>query len=392
MARQLGAPASRATRVGIIGVLLLGLMSPLVSQTQLPSERERADAATRRTTERLRALQREADALAAQERTLLAELRKLEIDRQISLERLAQIEHDRRDTQRKLDDAEQRAAVLARTTEAQLPDIEERLVQLYKLGRGGYWRLLLSAQDLQALSRAYRTASALTAIDRARVNEHYATLDALAEERKALQARADEIKSLQEEAARARDTLEKAVASRNALVKSIDERRDLNAQLMGELQAAQQRLQASLSQLESGRGGALEVPLRPFQGDLPWPVRGTVTQPFGKQPGNSPGDAIVRNGIEVAVPEGQPVRSIHEGTIAFADQFAGYGNLVIIEHGGRSYSLYGYLTSIDVNRGDRIEARAVVGTSGRNPSGSPALYFELRIDGAPVDPLQWLVK
>src|SRR5919106_2772901 len=195
MARQLGAPASRAARVGIIGVLLLGLMSPLVSQTQLPSERERADAATRRTTERLRALQREADALAAQERTLLIELRKLEVDRQIAVENLARIERDLAATGKKLTEAEARAAALARTAAEQLPDVEARLVQLYKMGRAGYWRLLLNVEDLQALGRAYRTASTLNAIDRARVAEHYAPLDALALERKTLHARTNELES-----------------------------------------------------------------------------------------------------------------------------------------------------------------------------------------------------
>ncbi|MGH9309949.1 MAG: murein hydrolase activator EnvC family protein, partial [Vicinamibacterales bacterium] len=171
-----------------------------------------------------------------------------------------------------------------------------------------------------------------------------------------------------------------------------DARRDLNAQLMGELQAAQQKLQASLSQLDAGRGGAPVLPLRPFQGDLPWPVRGTVARRFGRQPSSQPGDAIVRNGMDVSVAEGQPVRSVHEGTVAYADQFAGYGNLVIVDHGSRSYSLYGYLGSMEVARGERVEAGATLGASGRDPSGNPSLYFELRVDGAAVDPLQWLRK
>jgi septal ring factor EnvC (AmiA/AmiB activator) len=163
----------------------------------------------------------------------------------------------------------------------------------------------------------------------------------------------------------------------------------LNAQLIGELQAAQQRLQASIAQLDTGRGGPPALPLRPFQGDLPWPARGDVARRFGRQPAGE-GAAMVRNGMELRVIEGDPVRSVHEGTVAFADPFAGYGNLVILDHGGRSYSLYGYLGSIDVERGQRLDTGASVGTAGRNPEGNPALYFELRVDGAAVDPLQWL--
>ena len=97
--------------------------------------------------------------------------------------------------------------------------------------------------------------------------------------------------------------------------------------------------------------------------------------------------------MEIGVAEGQPVRSVHEGTVAFADQFEGYGNLVIVDHGARAYSLYGYLGAA---RGQPRPAprrrRRRSGPAGRNPAGNPALYFELRVDGTAVDPLQWLKK
>ena len=83
---------------------------------------------------------------------------------------------------------------------------------------------------------------------------------------------------------------------------------------------------------------------------------------------------------------------MHEGTIAYAEPFTGYGNLVILDHGEGEYTLYGYLASMYVAVGDRIEANEPIGTSGRSPSGNPALYFELRVDGKPVDPLQWLKR
>jgi len=381
----------RSSLIPHVAVLVL-VSATLAAQPPVQSERGRAAAAAKRTTERLRTLQREADALAAQERTLLIELRKLEVDRQIAIENLARIERDLATAGKSLDEAEARAAALARTAAEELPDVEARLVQLYKMGRAGYWRLLLNAEDLQALGRAYKTAATLTALDRARVIEHYATLDALALERKTLHGRTTELESLRAEAARVSGALNKAVRGRTALVASIDRRRDLNAQLMGELQTAQQKLQAALAQMDAGRGGGAALPLRPFQGDLPWPARGRIAVRFGRQPGSRSGTAIVRNGIELRLEEGQPVRSVHEGTIAFSDQFAGYGNLVIVDHGSRAYSLYGFLRSLEVSRGARVEARTVVGTSGRDPSGNPALYFELRVDGDAVDPLQWLEK
>ena len=80
------------------------------------------------------------------------------------------------------------------------------------------------------------------------------------------------------------------------------------------------------------------------------------------------------------------------GHWSLADLFSGYGTLVIVEHADKAYTLYGHLGSATVRKGDRVEAGSTVGVAGRNPSGNPSLYFELRVDGKAVDPLQWLKR
>jgi septal ring factor EnvC (AmiA/AmiB activator) len=372
-------------------IVALGLGVAAQTPAPPPQDRARADSATRRVTDRLRALQQEADALASQEKTLLVELRTLEVERQIKVEQLAQIDRDVRQNRQKLAETTARAAALRKTADTERPDAEARLVHLYKLGRAGYWRLLLDVDDVRSMGRAYRTASALTRIDRDRIQQHQRTLESLAREQKELEGRATEMTRLQGEALRARAAIERTVAARSALVESIDAQRDLNAQLIGELQSAQQRLQSSVAQLDSG-ASSVTLPLGAFRGALPWPVRGTVATRFGRQPGGRFGAVVLRNGIEIAGPEGQPVRAVHEGTVAFADQFTGYGNLVIVDHGDRAYSLYGYLNELQVSQEERVDAQAQLGLSGVNPAGAPALYFELRIDGKAVDPLQWLKR
>ncbi|MCA1651639.1 MAG: peptidoglycan DD-metalloendopeptidase family protein, partial [Acidobacteria bacterium] len=374
-----------------LGVALLLLIKVAVPAGH-GQERAPAEVAAKRAAERIRALQAESDALASQEKTLLVELRQLELERQLKIEELTQVERDTRALQATLTATAARADTLRKTVEAQRPDIDTRLAHLYKLGRAGYWRLMLDVDDLRTMGRAYRTASALSHIDRERVEEHKRALTALAGERSALEARARDQKALQDKAARARAALDKAVASRRLLVESIDARRDLNAQLTGELQGAQQRLQASIGQLYTGGGEPVGLPLRPFRGAVPWPARGGVARAFGRQPTARFGGSAVRNGIELSVAEGQPVRAVHEGIVAFADQFTGYGNLVILEHGDKAFSLYGYLNSLRVGRGDRVDAQTELGVSGRNPAGAPALYFELRVDGTAVDPLQRLKR
>jgi septal ring factor EnvC (AmiA/AmiB activator) len=96
--------------------------------------------------------------------------------------------------------------------------------------------------------------------------------------------------------------------------------------------------------------------------------------------------------MEFAAAEGAPVRAIHEGVVAFADTFSGFGNLVIVDHGARTFSLYGNLLDIAVKRGAHVSRGQALGAVGRTPTGPPGLYFEVRVDGQPVDPLQWLKR
>jgi septal ring factor EnvC (AmiA/AmiB activator) len=348
------------------------------------------DPIAKRVAERLAALRREAEDLARQEKSILTDLRALELDRQIKAEELAGIEQHLKTTEQQLADTTAKADALRQSADTQQPDVDERLVRLYKMGRAGYWRLLLDVEDVQSLGRAYRTAAALSSLDRSRVRHHAQTLEELERERGVLQARAREFEELQRRAAAARDALERSVAARAAVVKNIESRRDLAAQFAAELDAANLRLQSVLAQNPAG-AAAVAVPLRPFKGELPWPAEGIVVQRFGRR-GSSrvTGITFNHNGIELSLAEGRPVAAVHGGTVTHSGPFTAFGQLVIIDHGGGAVSLYGHLASARVNRGDRVAAGSTVGLTGRNPAGNPSLYFELRIDGAAVDPLQWL--
>jgi septal ring factor EnvC (AmiA/AmiB activator) len=131
------------------------------------------------------------------------------------------------------------------------------------------------------------------------------------------------------------------------------------------------------------------IPLAPFRGALEWPVPGRITGRFGQRDSRS-GDPATSNGIQIAAPEGTPVRALHPGTVSYADAFTGFGNLVIVDHGANTYSLYGYLSSITAARGAAVDATSEVGRVGTAPAGPAALYLEIRVDGRSVDPVQWL--
>ncbi|MCX6549654.1 MAG: peptidoglycan DD-metalloendopeptidase family protein [Acidobacteria bacterium] len=371
----------------------LGLCLVPWSSAQTPApDRAQAALLASRAAARIQALQREADGLASRERTLLEDLRKLEVERELRSAEYMQARQDIERIQREMADAEEQIGALEHTAVAQMPDLSARMVELYKLGNGGYLRLLLGVDDLRGMGRAYRFVSALQRVDRQRVGDHQRTLADLRKTRAALADRHAQALRAQEQAAAARTSAEKAAAAYADLVSRIDARRDLAAQLMGELQTAEQKLQRTILGAASGTAtpAPLALPLRPFKGDLDWPVPGRVVGTFGRQMDRRFHTAVVSNGIRLASDLATPVSVIHEGTVAFAEPFSGFGNLVIVDHGGLAFSLYGFLGEVEVPAGTRVGKGQTIGTVGAALDGTPALYFELRIDGRPVDPLQWL--
>jgi septal ring factor EnvC (AmiA/AmiB activator) len=381
--RYRGVPICKA-----MGVFLLASALSLALQAQ-PAERPRAEALAQRASDRLQTLQKEADRLAAEERTLLGDLRKLEVDRQIKAEELRQLAADTAQISGELAANRQRMHDLEQQEAASRPELRARLVDIYKMGQGRYLRLLLSTADIRQVGQASRILSALAKLDADRVATRQRTLADLKRTRAALEQRSRHLGTLTAEAERAQAALARAAESRSALIRDIDNRRDLNAQLAGELQAAQQKLQATLRDLSAGTTAAepATLPLRPFRGDLDWPVAG----PLARRPSRQAG-ASTPNGIGITAAEGSPVSAIHDGVVAFADTFGGFGNLVIVDHGSQSFSLYGDLLDVSVKKGARIERGQAIGTVGPAPAGPSELYFELRIDGQSVDPLQWLKK
>jgi len=371
-------------RSSSLACLALALSVPLLAQQP---DRARTEALARRATDRMQALQREADKLTADERTLLGDLRKLEVDREIKAEELRQIAADGAQVGAELAANTQRTRELEAQETLGRPEVRSRLVDIYKLGQGRYLRLLLSTTDVRQVGQASRTLAALAKIDHDRVVSRQLTLDELRKARATLEDRRRRVNILRANAERAEAALTQAARARNDLIRDIDSRRDLNAQLVGELQAAQQKLQATLRDLANGAASDASLPIRPFRGDLDWPVAATGNRRAARS-GTSPAST----GIEIAAAEGAQVSAIHEGVVAFADVFGGFGNLVIIEHSPQNFSLYGNLLEMSVRKGDRLERGQPIGTVGLAPAGTAELHFELRIDGQSVDPLQWLRK
>lgn len=125
-----------------------------------------------------------------------------------------------------------------------------------------------------------------------------------------------------------------------------------------------------------------------LRGRLPWPVRGELAHRFGSQREDS---ALSWKGVFIRASSGAEVKAVAPGRVVFADWLRGFGNLMILDHGGGYMSLYGNNESLYSQVGDNVlagQAVASVGNSGGN--SETGLYFELRFQSRPLDPMNWV--
>ncbi|MBV8791265.1 MAG: M23 family metallopeptidase, partial [Pseudolabrys sp.] len=118
-----------------------------------------------------------------------------------------------------------------------------------------------------------------------------------------------------------------------------------------------------------------------------WPVKGRVITAFGAKT-----DGQQNDGINIAVPEGTPIKAAEDGVVAYAgNELKGYGNLVLVRHSNGYVSAYAHASELSVKRGDAIKRGQVIGRAGQTGNvTSPQLHFEIRKGSSPVDPTQFL--
>src|SRR5688572_28078648 len=167
------APTDRMGRFFCVTAVSCAVAATLIAQS--PDSASRGTS-SRLVEERIRALQRESEQLAGQTRTLVGELRKLEIERDLRIEQAKQAETAAEAARQTLERATKRLAEIEQQRIAQLPDLKVQLVDVYKRGRSGYARMIFGAQGLREFARATRAVSALATINERRVVEHRRTL------------------------------------------------------------------------------------------------------------------------------------------------------------------------------------------------------------------------
>ena len=367
-------------------LLLLTAPPPTPSTPPAPSASSPADERLRAVRDRRAALQKDLARLRSEERSLLGEVERLELEVRLRGEELRETQLVLQRTNEQMDVTVRRARDLEQSISAARPVLAARARALYKLGELSYLRMLLSVERPSDIFRGYRFVSALARRDNQRIAGLRSDLAALAATRAELERKTREALELRTSLERTRRGLDADRRRKEKLLTEIVERKETHAAYLQELEEAEGRLQSLLQGLTAED---VAVPIPVFKGSLPWPVAGRVRVAFGRRKHPRFDTYTVENGIEIAAPEGATVTAVHEGTVAFADRFRGYGLMVVIDHGGKHHTLYAHLAELRVQAGQKVSTGQVLGVAGGSVEG-PGLYFEIRFQGRPEDPAEWL--
>jgi septal ring factor EnvC (AmiA/AmiB activator) len=122
--------------------------------------------------------------------------------------------------------------------------------------------------------------------------------------------------------------------------------------------------------------------------ELPWPVSGKIVANFGKNRNPEYDTVVISNGIKILGAPGTEIKPVDRGEVLFTGEFRSYGQMIIIDHGGSFYSIYGQLGEISAEEGQKVKTTDTIGKL--SAKKEPILYFEVRYNGKPEDPLAWL--
>lgn len=257
-----------------------------------------------------------------------------------------------------------------------------------------FFKLLLNQQDPDDLDRIVRYHGYFSRARLRAVEAYRQTLDAIAGNERATRERRAALVRQREALLEQRAALSAGRAERETFLNRLGSDRDRRSDARRRLLADRRRVETLLTRLRRQVAAALEqapaTQLAASKGRLRWPVAGRVTQRFG-QP--RAGGRLRWEGVYFAAPAGTEVQAVHSGRVVFADWLRGLGFLAIVDHGDGHLSLYGHADDLLKRVGDWVEPGepiAVAGNSGGQPQSG--LYFEVRANGQPTNPLAWLER
>lgn len=291
-------------------------------------------------------------------------------------------------------------------------EIERRLSSLYKAGELGALRMFFSAESFPQLAENIRYMRSILENDKRIFIEYNQKIDQLKRLKEDLERDALKKERIMSGIEQKKREIEEEKSKKAAYLGKVRQDRKSYESSLKELQVNAGRLQAMITRLDAlsrrklssrhEKPGAKQKPLaelpqvpdRGFgsqKGRMSLPVHGEIIESYGKHKHPEFNSFTFSKGLSISSTTGTEIKAIYEGTVIFADYFKGFGNMIIVDHGGGYFTLYAHASRLAKKVGAEVARHETIGTVGDvDSSKGSMLYFEIRHQGKPVDPAGWV--
>jgi murein hydrolase activator len=353
-----------------------------------------------------RASREQATRLRGRETQALGELRRTQRELDLSRRRLRGLQQRRSTLDRQLGATRQTLNQTVTSLQQQKARLARRLREIYKAGAGRELEFLLSTRSFAQLLARWDFVVMVAEQDHVLLEDIEGKKEQVEQTQQQIETNLGAIRQNEEQTTAQKRRLDQLANQRQHTVTQIRTQRRTYEAAAAELEKTARDIQRLLARLERQRqaddqkrrtgGRAPEPYVGEFaraRNQLDWPVDGRIVGRFGPETHPRFGTTTLNNGVDIAATVGTPVRCVARGRVDYtSDDFAAFGQVIVVNHGSGYYTLYGHLSEIAVRQGQEVAAGATigrVGDSGTSLKGT-VLHFEVRNGGTALDPEDWL--
>jgi len=350
--------------------------------------------------QQIKSVKDEINNLQKKESGYLETLHKIEKLLQDTEKELKAIEKDLEIAQKEIKQGEDELIFEKRMLKEKTKLLESRLREIYKRRLTGYMEILFNSESFSDFLTRFRYIKKILSLDAEVINDIRQQMKKIEDSKMNLENREEILSLLKKEVEKEKENIEFSIKAKKSIINKIDSQKGVRLKSLKELEQSSQEIKNIIERIykqreeDSKKASQKEIPtitLKPKKGILALPIQGKLISGYGRQKNTEFNTYTFNSGIDISTPLGQVVRAAGSGEVIYTGNIKGYGQIIIIDHGGRVTTLYAHLSRILVDIEDKVKKEQVIGQVGDSGGvSSPRLHFEVRVEGKPTDPMNWL--
>jgi septal ring factor EnvC (AmiA/AmiB activator) len=350
--------------------------------------------------QRIKSVKDEINNLQKKESGYLETLHKIEKLLQDTGKELQTIERDLELAQKEIKQGEDELIFEKRTLKEKTKLLENRLRVIYKHRLTGYLEILFNSESFSDFLTRFRYIKNILSLDAKVINDIRQQMKKIEDNKMNLENREEILSLLKREVEKGKENIEFSIRAKKSIINKINSQKEAYLKSLKELEQSSLEIKNIIERIykqqeeDSKRVTQKEVPaitLKPKKGILALPVQGKLISGYGRHKNTDFNTYTFNSGIDISAPLGQVVHAAGSGEVIYTGSIKGYGQIIIIDHGGRITTLYAHLSKILIDIGDKVKKGQIVGQVGDSGGvSSTRLHFEVRAEGKPTDPMNWL--